>query len=439
MQVPEEARVRRSQRDYSLPFKLAVVGEVARGELSYKQAQRRYGIQGRSTVLAWCRKHAPLVAIFRGDGPISPALAPPAVEPTPEQRIKQLETALREQRRQYEKQLRDEQEKNLLLRTMLQVVEEDHGIPLPKKSPAAVSRLKAAQAMSVQRACQHFGVSRQSLYQRRARARQRAAAEAQVLAAVATVRTRLPRLGTRKGLHKIAPVLRDRRLRCGRDGLFALLRRHGQLVAPKRQYRKTTDSHHRFRKHPNRVKDAPPPTAPNQRWVSDLIYLPTRQGTVYLSLVTDAYSRKIVGAHVQASLHADGCRAALAQALNGCPPARRLGLVHHSDRGTQYCSDAYQRQLRAAGLVCSMTEGTGDCYQNALAERVNGILKDEFLFVTAADLDQARRLVTQAVQLYNDERPHLALQYATPTQVHQQATSPAGKSERGPCLISVNI
>jgi transposase len=133
MQVPEEARIRRSQRAYSLPFKLAVVGEVARGELSKKQAQRRYGIQGRSTVLTWCRRYANHFVTFQAGGSTSPA-GTPAVDPTPEQRIKQLETQLREQKKQYEKQLKDGTDLNLLLRTMLQVVEEDHGIPLPKKS-----------------------------------------------------------------------------------------------------------------------------------------------------------------------------------------------------------------------------------------------------------------------------------------------------------------
>jgi transposase-like protein len=128
-----EPRTRRSQRDYSLPFKLAVVGEVGRGELSYKQAQRRYGIQGRSTVLSWCRRYASHFVTFQQTGPPSPGAAP-AVDPTPEQRIKQLETALRDQKRQYAKQLKDAADLNLLLRTMLQVVEEDHGIPLPKKS-----------------------------------------------------------------------------------------------------------------------------------------------------------------------------------------------------------------------------------------------------------------------------------------------------------------
>jgi transposase-like protein len=133
MQNPEEPRIRRSQRDYSLPFKLAVVGEVGRGELSYKQAQQRYGIQGRSTVLTWCRRYATHFVTFQQAGPPSPG-ASPAVDPTPEQRIKQLETELREQKRLSAKQLTDATDLNLLLRTMLQVVEEDHGISLPKKS-----------------------------------------------------------------------------------------------------------------------------------------------------------------------------------------------------------------------------------------------------------------------------------------------------------------
>lgn len=133
MQEPEEKRVRRSQRDYSLTFKLAVVGEVARGELSKKQAKHRYGIQGRSTVLVWCRKYATHFTTFQAAGRTSPG-RPLAVAQTPAQRIKQLETELRDQKKQAAKQLKDAQDLNLLLRTMLQVVEEDHGIPLPKKS-----------------------------------------------------------------------------------------------------------------------------------------------------------------------------------------------------------------------------------------------------------------------------------------------------------------
>ena len=280
-------------------------------------------------------------------------------------------------------------------------------------------------------------MSRQAFYQRRQRQARQADRDEQVLVQVRAVRAKLPRLGTRKLRHKIAPLLRVQGVRCGRDALFALLRQRGLLVARKRSYTKTTDSHHRFRCHPNLVKDAPKPTAPNQRWVSDLTHLPTRQGTVYLSLLTDACSRRIVGHHVHASLHTAGCLAALAQAVRGAGRAA-TGCVHHSDRGSQYASDAYQAALHAAGLRCSMTDGY-DCYQNALAERVNGILKDELLFMLPDDLAQARLLVDQAVYLYNAERPHLALNYLTPDQVHLQGKSPAGKSKRGPCRISVNI
>lgn len=282
-----------------------------------------------------------------------------------------------------------------------------------------------------------YGVSRQGLYQRRQRQAQQAQRAEQVLVEVRAERTRLPRLGTRKLLHKIGPRLRAQGVACGRDALFTLLRGQQLLVPRKRSFTKTTDSHHRFRKHPHLVKDAPRPTAPNQLYVSDITYLPTRQGTVYLSLVTDAYSRKIVGAHVHSSLHTAGCLAALAQAVRQAGAAS-VGCVHHSDRGSQYASDAYQAALNKAKLRCSMTDGY-DCYQNALAERVNGILKDEFLFGLPDDLAQARLLVQQAVHLYNEERPHLALNYLTPNQVHQPAKTPVGKSERGPCLIPVNI
>lgn len=291
--------------------------------------------------------------------------------------------------------------------------------------------------MSVQRSCQLYGVSRQGFYQRRQRQAQRAVRDEQVLDQVRAVRTRLPRLGTRKLLHKIAPQLRVQGLRCGRDALLTLLRGRAMLIAPKRSYTKTTDSHHRFHCHPNLVKDAPKSTAPDQLWVSDLTYLPTRQGTVYLRLVTDAFSRRIVGHHVHASLHTTGCLAALDRAVRGAGTAA-AGCVHHSDRGSQYASEAYQAALNQAKLRCSMTDGD-DCYPNALAERVNGILKAEFLFGLPDDLAQARLLVDQAVHLYNEERPHLALNYLTPNQVHLQAKSPAGKSERGPCLISVNV
>ncbi|WP_211468273.1 IS3 family transposase, partial [Collimonas silvisoli] len=137
---------------------------------------------------------------------------------------------------------------------------------------------------------------------------------------------------------------------------------------------------------------------------------------VYLSLVTDAYSRKIVGYHVHGSLQTEEVSRALKMALRG-----RYGntpVIHHSDRGIQYCSTYYQEIHRRHGLICSMTDGY-DCYQNALAERVNGILKGEFLLNRPADLQQAAKMVAQSVRIYNRERPHTALKYKTPDAVHR--------------------
>ncbi|GAA4004544.1 hypothetical protein GCM10022408_15430 [Hymenobacter fastidiosus] len=231
-------------------------------------------------------------------------------------------------------------------------------------------------------------MSRQGLYQRRQRQGRQAVRAEQVLDQVRAVRTKLLRLGTRRLLHKIAPQPRVQGVARGCAALFTLLRQRHLLVPKKRRYTKTTDSHHRFHKHPNRIKDAPKPTAPNQRWVSDTTYLPTRQGPVCLSLIPDACSRRIVGHHVHASRHTTGCLAALDRVVRGAGPATN-GLIHPSDRGSQYCSAAYQAALQAAGLRrCSMTDGYDGC-QNALAERVNGILKDEFLFVLPDDLAQA--------------------------------------------------
>jgi len=201
--------------------------------------------------------------------------------------------------------------------------------------------------------------------------------------------------------------------------MFDILRNARMLVAPKRAYHKTTDSHHRFRRHPNLVKDGPRQiraTASEQLWVADITYLPTADKFVYLSLVSDAYSRKIVGWHVHPSLETEYVAQALQMALRGRQTQQRL--VHHSDRGIQYCSSHYQKLHERHGVTCSMTDGY-DCYQNALAERINGILKTELLLTRPADLDQARQMVRQAVEIYNEERPHLSVKMQTPSAVHR--------------------
>ena len=152
------------------------------------------------------------------------------------------------------------------------------------------------------------------------------------------------------------------------------------------------------------------------RGANTSIYLPARSGPLYLSLVTDAYSRKIVGHHVHEGMHAESVATAFKQVLR--KRCRNHTLVHHSDRGIQYCSALYQSLHERHGISCSMTDGY-DCYQNALAERINGILKTELLLSSPEDLHQARKMVEEAVQIYNTERPHMALKNKTPDAVHR--------------------
>lgn len=201
--------------------------------------------------------------------------------------------------------------------------------------------------------------------------------------------------------------------------MFSLLNEHRLLVPVKRAYHKTTNSHHRFYRHPNLLKPGPEQVIalePEQVWVADITYLPLRSGTAYLSLVTDAFSRKIMGYHVGENLQTENVVKAFRLALKGRKTAGTL--VHHSDRGQQYCSALYQSVHERNGVTCSMTDGY-DCYQNALAERINGILKSEFLLSRPVDLAQARTMVKESVAIYNHERPHLALKYKTPDEVHQ--------------------
>lgn len=263
-----------------------------------------------------------------------------------------------------------------------------------------------------------MGISRQAYYKRNRVADGKERQADQVVQYVNHVRMRQPRLGTRK-LHYLLHCQPDRQLRIGRDRLFQVLGERRLLVLPKRAYHKTTHSFHRFYRHPNLLKPGLGqivPTGPERVWVADITYLPAHSGPLYLSLVTDAYSRKIVGHHVHEGMHAESVATAFKQALR--KRCRSHTLVHHSDRGIQYCSALYQSLHERHGVRCSMTDGY-DCYQNALAERINGILKSELLLSAPEDLKQARKMVEEAVLIYNMERPHMALKNKTPDAVHR--------------------
>ncbi|CAH0532726.1 IS3 family transposase ISVisp4 [Vibrio stylophorae] len=198
--------------------------------------------------------------------------------------------------------------------------------------------------------------------------------------------------------------------------MFSLLKQHRLLVPNRRAYHRTTYSRHHFYCHQNYLKAGFKPNQPEQLWVADITYLPTHNGEAYLSLITDAYSRKIVGYHVDDNLKTQSVKQAFIKALKS--KRRSTALIHHSDRGIQYCSREYQALHQKHGITCSMTDGY-DCYQNALAERVNGILKQEYLLITPRDLQEARRMVAESVTLYNEQRPHTALKYKTPDEVHR--------------------
>jgi putative transposase len=269
-------------------------------------------------------------------------------------------------------------------------------------------------------ACLHMGMSRQAHYKAMACGREREKRHETVVELVRRTRERQPRIGTRKLHSLLQEPLQQSDIQIGRDCLFEVLRERNMLVRPRRAYHKTTNSHHHLRRHPNLLKEGAEkrvvPTGCEQLWVADITYLSTQEKTVYLSLVTDAYSRKIVGWHVHASLQAEEVSQALKMALRQRKTRQRL--VHHSDRGVQYCSGHYQELHRRHGITCSMTDGY-DCYQNALAERVNGILKDEFLLYRPADLRQATTMVREAVAIYNQERPHDSLKKKMPDAVHR--------------------
>lgn len=229
----------------------------------------------------------------------------------------------------------------------------------------------------------------------------------------------MPRLGTRKLHHLLQDFYVENEIRMGRDKLFALLGEEGLLIKRKKRYVKTTESKHWMRKYPDLRKEMSV-DRPEQLWVSDITYLPVVEGHSYLHLVTDAYSKKIMGYAVSEDLSGDHTAEALRKALS--VRQYKNSLMHHSDRGLQYCSSKYTGMLKSNEVAISMTED-GNPYDNAVAERVNGILKEEFgLYEAMETVKATRQMVEQAVKIYNGLRPHLSNHLLTPDQMHQQST-----------------
>lgn len=273
-------------------------------------------------------------------------------------------------------------------------------------------------ACTISGLCRLSGISRQGYYQKKVDREHQHSEQAEVLEWVMQQRQQHPRMGARKLLHEMKEQGIDTELQIGRDRFFKLLAQNGLLIKPKRRSTRTTYSDHSLPVYRNLLNEREP-TGPNQAWVTDITYIDTVDGFMYLSLVSDLFSRKIVGWNLAETLQACESIKALEMAIAELPSNRWP--IHHSDRGSQYCCHEYVHVLNERAISISMTE-QNHCYENAYAERINGILKDEYyLDQRFRSKEQAMQATRQAIELYNQKRPHGSLNLRKPAQVHQLA------------------
>ena len=278
-----------------------------------------------------------------------------------------------------------------------------------------ISRIRTAKKVSVTRACSLLKMTTQNFYSRKRIRKKKDLDEQFIISLVLKERKLQKRIGSDKLLYMLRPELVEHGVQIGRDLFIELLRQHNLLIRKKKRSVKTTDSYHGLPVFHNLI-DKLEITAPHQVLVSDITYINVEDSFMYASLITDRYSRKIVGAYLGDTLESVGCQVALKQAIKQLPVGANP--IHHSDRGCQYCCHDYVEMLNNRNIKISMTEKY-HCYENAVAERVNGILKDEYgLDAYFKTKEQAVKAFYQAIELYNGRRPHLALDYATPTEVH---------------------
>jgi len=269
--------------------------------------------------------------------------------------------------------------------------------------------------------CGWFGITRQAYYQNSWKALDISIEEDLILNEVQKIRKHHRRMGTRKLYEKLQLFMLEHQIKMGRDALFDLLSANHLLVRKRKRRIQTTQSFHWLRKYPNLIREFVP-TAPNQLWVSDITYWKIKDSYVYISFITDAYSHKIVGYHVAETLESIETIQALKMALSSLikETESHFQLIHHSDRGIQYCSHEYVKLLQDNSIRISMTEN-GDPLENAVAERVNGIIKEEYLQDhTVKNISEAKKLLDFVVKLYNEQRPHNSIGNLLPNQVHEE-------------------
>jgi transposase InsO family protein len=265
------------------------------------------------------------------------------------------------------------------------------------------------------RFCRLLGITRQAYYQHFWRTETITIEQEIVLQQIYKIRASHRHMGGRKLYEKLQPFMLEHQVKMGRDALFDLLSANGLLVRKKKRRIYTTQSFHWLRKYPNLIKGFVP-DAPNQLWVSDITYWEIGSKHVYISFITDAYFHKVVGYHVAETLEAVETIKALNMALKGLSGTYRL--IHHSDRGSQYCCTSYVELLKKNKIQISMTEN-GDPRENAVAERINGIMKIEYLNDhKVSNIEQAKKVLDSSISLYNEDRPHMSIGNLTPDNVH---------------------
>lgn len=275
-------------------------------------------------------------------------------------------------------------------------------------------------AISLANLCSWFGLTRQAYYQSKNRVEKDLIEQGILLDKIGDIRKDHKRLGGRKLFFKLEAFMHEHNIKMGRDAFFDLLRDNKLLIKQRKRHHVTTNSNHWMKKYPNLIKDIEP-LGPNHVWVSDITYWKTKGGHYYISFITDAYSRKIVGYHVADTMEAIESATALKMAIKTLKISAE-GLIHHSDRGSQYCSSMYVNMLKKEGIKISMTEN-GDPLENAIAERINGIIKGEYLFdYLIKTLLNAKEVLKSVVKLYNEDRPHSSIGNAVPSQVHNNDT-----------------
>ena len=276
--------------------------------------------------------------------------------------------------------------------------------------------------IGVAKLCGWFGVTRQAYYKNSWDSITTTIEEELILQQVKAIRKNHRVLGGRKLYDLLRPFIAEHQIKIGRDALFKILSANGLLVRKRKSRIRTTNSYHWLKRHPNIIKGFAP-TAPNQLWVSDITYWKIKTDQhLYISFITDAYSHQIVGYHVAETLETIESIQALNMALSTLKNTTGLNLIHQSDRGLQYCSNAYVALLKKRNIQISMTE-SGDPLDNAIAERINGIIKEEYLLNhVVKNLKQAKQLLKSVINLYNNERPHMSIGNLTPNTIHYSKT-----------------